>query len=61
MKNVYSVWVGGSEINDYYINIKEARRLKEVYLDNGYKNVIIRKELKGGKENGRNTFNTKRD
>lgn len=37
----YTVWVGGSEVNDYEIDFEEAKRLKEHYLDLGYDDVEI--------------------
>ena len=39
----YSVWVGGGELNDYYLTLKEAQILKEEYLVDGYTDVRIKK------------------
>lgn len=36
----YTVWVGGTEVNDYYLNKEQAKSLAEIYKNNGY-NVII--------------------
>ena len=41
MDNKYTVWVGGTEVNDVLLTEKEANRLKEVYLGRGYDDVEI--------------------
>ena len=41
---VYSVWVDGAEINDYYLTEQEATELKNHYIKDGYSNATIRKE-----------------
>lgn len=41
---VYSVWCGGSEVNDYYLTKKQAERLAFEYERDGYDDVVIRKE-----------------
>ena len=41
MNKKYTVFVGGIEINDYYLNIKQAKSLKKVYQDDGYDDVYI--------------------
>ena len=41
---VYSVWVGGGEIGDYYINLlSEAREIAKAWRDKGYDDVAIEK------------------
>jgi len=40
----YSVYVGGCEINDYYLTKSEAIELQEEYINDGYCDVIIVKE-----------------
>ena len=42
----YTVWVGGIEVNDYYLSSKEAKQLKQLYKIKGYKDVKIEKRLK---------------
>ena len=38
----YTVWVGGTEVNDYYFNsIHEARLLARQYISEGYTDVCI--------------------
>jgi hypothetical protein len=38
----YTVWVGGVEVNDYYLETKEeAENLAEVWLDKDYDDVQI--------------------
>jgi|TARA_B110000444_G_scaffold167757_1_gene156686 phosphotransferase system IIB component len=41
IKSVYTVWVGGGEVNDHYVNLSEAKDIKQMYLDEGYDDVII--------------------
>ena len=41
----YSVWVGGTEVNDYYLSKAEANRLAQGYIDDGYDDVAIRVEV----------------
>ena len=41
----WSVWVGGTEVNDYYLNYEKASELYIKYIDNGYTDVVIRWEL----------------
>lgn len=41
----FSVWVGGIEVNDYYLTKKEAEDLAKEYRKEGYDDVKIRKEL----------------
>jgi len=37
----YTVWVGGSEVNDTYLTKDEADDLAQEYLDDDYDDVII--------------------
>tara|TARA_Y100001938_G_C8053216_1_gene413027 strand:+ start:601 stop:804 length:204 start_codon:yes stop_codon:yes gene_type:complete len=39
----YSVWVGGTEVNDYYLNYSESIKLSEHYKGKGYDDVRIEK------------------
>lgn len=39
----YTVWVGGVEVNDYYLTKEEAENLAFEYEDDGYDDVIIEK------------------
>ena len=39
----YTVWVGGVEVNDYYLTKQEADNLAFEYEDDGYDDVIIEK------------------
>ena len=39
----YSVWVGGSEVNDNYLTKKQAEELANEYKADGYDDVAIRK------------------
>ena len=41
----YSVWVGGIEVNDYYLDKDEADLLVDLYKHEGYKDVVIEEVL----------------
>ena len=41
---MYSVWCGGSEVNDYYLTKEQAENLAFEYEIDGYENVTITKE-----------------
>ena len=41
---VWSVWVGSSEMNDYYLSQQEAIRLAQHFIDENYDDVAIRRE-----------------
>lgn len=45
VNKIYSVWVGGGEINDYYLDWNEAFELAQHYKDEGYDEVIVRQEI----------------
>ena len=40
MKN-YSVWVGGVEVNAYYLTKEQAESVSQGYQDEGYDDVVI--------------------
>lgn len=37
----YSVWVGGVEVNDYYLTKEQAEELAELYKADGYDDIEI--------------------
>ena len=37
----YSVFVDGTEVNNYYLTYFNARLLAEEYIEDGYENVTI--------------------
>ena len=41
MRKSFSVWVGGSEVNDYYLTQDEAIKLAEKYIEDGHDDVSI--------------------
>lgn len=41
--NKYTVWVGGVEVNQYYITKNEAEKLAAIYRAEGYEDVYIEK------------------
>ena len=39
---LYTIWIGGTEVNDYYFdNIHEARLLARQYVNKGYTDVYV--------------------
>jgi len=42
----HTVWVGGGEVNDYYLSETEAHTLASSYLTQGYDDVIIQEVTK---------------
>ena len=44
MKRSYSVWVGGVEVNQFYLTKKEAEETVKYFKDKGYDDVAMRKE-----------------
>jgi hypothetical protein len=40
----YSVWVGGVEVNDYYLTEEFAKEIACLFETDGYVDVQIRKE-----------------
>jgi len=41
MSTTYSVWVGGWEVNAFYLTRQEARQLANDYIQGGYDDVMI--------------------
>jgi len=37
----YTVWVGGTEVNDYYLEYDDAMKLAKSYKNKGYTDVIV--------------------
>lgn len=40
----WTVWVGGTEVTDYYINKETAEQLAASYVANGHDDVIIERK-----------------
>jgi hypothetical protein len=40
-KELYSVWVGGVEVNDYLLDCKDAFELMQKYYVDGYDDVYM--------------------
>ena len=38
---IYSVWVGGFEVNDYLLTKEDAEDLAQEYINDGYTDVAI--------------------
>ena len=38
---MYSVWVGGTEVHDYYVPLKEAQSIAEYWESQGHDDVEI--------------------
>ena len=43
MIKIYTVWVGGVEVNDYLLTKEDAEDLAQEYIDDGYNDVAITK------------------
>jgi len=41
---LYSVWVGGTEVNNYYLSLYEAQKLAKEYEQDGYQDVKIQRK-----------------
>ena len=41
----YSVWVGGGEVNDFYLTKEQAEKLASEYVSAGYTDAKVRKEI----------------
>ena len=39
----YTVWVGGTEVNDFLLTKEKAEELAESYIEDGYDDVAIDK------------------
>lgn len=37
----YTVWVGGTEVNDHYLTLEEAKKLEQEYKDKGHDDALI--------------------
>jgi len=37
----YTVWVGGVEVNEFYITKGEAEKLSAIYRSEGYEDIYI--------------------
>lgn len=37
----YTVWVDGTEVNNYYLNYKEAMNLAFEYEEDGYAPIVV--------------------
>lgn len=42
-ENLYTVWVGDTEVTDYYVTLNTAERIKTEYISDGYDDVEIEK------------------
>jgi len=41
MKKTFTVWVGGTEVNDNLLTKEEADELAQEYIDDDYEDVIV--------------------
>lgn len=39
----WTVWVGGTEANDYYLTKEEAHFLAQLFIDDDYDDVLVEK------------------
>lgn len=40
-EKLFTVWVGGLEINDHYLTEQEAHRLANLYRNLGYEDIVL--------------------
>lgn len=52
----YVVWVGGVEVNDFYLSKEDAEDLRDEYLDEGYDDACIERH-NINKKNQKNEYN----
>ena len=43
MTDLYTVWVGGGEVNSYHLTEDEAMEIAQAWIDKGYEAVLIEK------------------
>jgi hypothetical protein len=41
---VFSVWLGGGEFNEYLLSLERAKALAKFLMEEGYDDVVIRRE-----------------
>ena len=41
MSGNYTVWVGGTEVNDTYLSLADANKLADKYREDGYDDVVV--------------------
>jgi hypothetical protein len=41
--NNYTVYVGGFEVNDFYLTLEEAEKIAAFYIKKGYEDISILK------------------
>ena len=46
-QKLFSVWVGGAEVNDYYLTGREAIKLAAEWLDKGYEDIAVELVFQG--------------
>jgi len=39
--DMYTVWVGGTEVTDWALDLREAQEIAEKYRDDGYDDVAV--------------------
>jgi hypothetical protein len=39
--NMWTVWVGGGEVNDYYLSETQAKDIAQAWIDKGYDEVVV--------------------
>jgi len=40
-ERAYSVWVGGTEVNDHLLTLKSAEIMAQKWVDDGYDDVYV--------------------
>ncbi len=40
-KKMWTIWVGGSEVNNFYQTKEDAQRIAQIWKDDGYDDVRV--------------------
>lgn len=40
-QDIYTVWVGGAEVNDHLLSKEKADTLAKLYVEDGYDDVVV--------------------
>ena len=52
----YTVWVGGTEVNDYLLGYEQAKELADSFKDEGYDDVHVQTLMSSYSVSGKKTY-----
>ena len=52
----YTVWVGGTEVNDYLLTYEQAKELADSFKDEGYDDVHVQTLMSSYSVSGKKTY-----